>query len=234
MAAEWVVWVGDDFEVDGGAGWIAAGVEDGTWNTPKAGELGTEEDIDAEEGDDDDLGPVGVAAWTVAGFAEQTHIAELLKNRRGSSLWRVGQGHLESVGHDGGDHNRIAVDGDGGGDGGERGGDDRKWKTAGEVAGMGDPCTVEGAEHAGAEDWDSAKAAEGHMRDAEDESVGHILVAAVRRLGEGDRSLEGVDRRDLKAEGRRRDPEEDMASDCQTLRGDGEDGRSGWRWWEVL
>lgn len=94
---------------------------------------------------------------------------------------------------------------------------------------MGDPCTVEAAEHAEVEDWDSAKAAEGHTWDAEDGLVGRILAEVVRRLGE-DRSLE-VGHMGLEVEEhRRRDlggEEEDMAFDSQMQRGDGEDGRSG-------
>lgn len=232
MAAEWMGWVEDDFEADDGAGWFAAGVKDGT-DTPRTGGLEAEEDIGAVEGDDDGLSLVGVAASTVAGFAEPTHIAEPLKNRHGSSLSLVGQSHLESAEHGDGGHSRIAVDGSGGGGDDERGGDGWNSKAAGEVAGMGDPCTAEGAEHAEVEDWDSAKAAEGHRWDAEDGLVGRILGAAVRTLGEADRSLEEVDHMGLEVEQhRRRDlegEEEDMASDSQMQRGDGEDGRSGWR-----
>lgn len=125
-AAEWMGWVGDDFEADDGAGWFGAGVKDGRRNTPTMGGLGTEEDIGAEEGDDDDLSLVGVAASTVAGFVEPTRIAGLLRNRHGSSLSLVGQSHLESGEHGGDGHSWIAADGNGGDGGDERGGDGRK------------------------------------------------------------------------------------------------------------
>lgn len=72
------------------------------------------------------------------------------------------------------------------------------------------------------------------MKDAEDELGGHILGEDRKTVA--DRSLmEVVGRRSLGVEvGHRGDLEEGTGVDFQRQKGDGEDGRSGWRWWVVL